>query len=49
VHKYTRKYYINDAEVPLDILLKYLEIKLLYDNTPIGELNIMFNDIKEVL
>lgn len=43
MYKYTRKYYINGKETTLDIVLKYIEIKLTHDDLPLDALNITFN------
>ena len=47
MHKYARKYYIHDQEVSLPVLMKYIEIKLQYDDYPLDALGIRFETIKE--
>ena len=47
MNKYTRKYYINDQEISFENLIKYIEIKLQYDDYPLDALGIRFKDVKE--
>lgn len=47
MYKYTRKYYIHDQEVSFENLMKYIEIKLQYDDYPLDSLGIRFETIKE--
>ena len=47
MNKYTRKYYINNQEISFENLMKYIEIKLQYDDYPLVALGIRFETIKE--
>lgn len=47
MHKYTRKYYIQNQEVSLPVLMKYIEIKLTHGDYPLDALGIRFETIKE--
>ena len=47
MYNYTRKYYVNNQEVAFENLIKYIEIKLQYDDCPLDALGIRFETIKE--
>ena len=47
MNKYTRKYYVNNQEISFENLMKYIEIKLQYDDYPLDALGIRFETIKE--
>ena len=47
MNNYTRKYYVNNQEISFENLIKYIEIKLQYDDYPLDTLGIRFETIKE--
>ena len=45
MHKYTRKYYINDKEVSFEIMMKYIEIMLTHSDKTIKEWGVVIEDV----
>lgn len=46
MNNYTRKYYVNNQEISFENLMKYIEIKLQYDDYPLDALGIRIETIK---
>ena len=46
MYNYTRKYYVNNQEISFENLMRYIEIKLQYDDCPLDALGIRFETIK---